>query len=1208
MKKQGMILLVLVVVSLWVSIPIQAGTFSYSPWTSDADSGISAGKTYTHAVKFRAADGIPFYAGNGVWFEGDYDNLGTNWRFWNLPSTYDGGTSNVTGAGANLLVSFHYGDDDNFIIRPQLVLSELTPGTEYVATFYAKGWEDSGRLIDVSADDPGDPNDTTIQIDQDLYGGGNGLLLKYQYIAPASGEITFTFKQTQTNLSWHHYAFSNEVYLPVYVDPVPYPGQFVDLSVDLSFEAIPAEGVELTSPVYDLYWGTDPNILTPVLGLTEGSYSLTGLTESTEYYWQVDVFDNEQLIFSTDPNNSKKTWKFTTKTYAPAEKALEYTMDETSGTVVPESIGGYDATAINLDDPNEGGTAWSEGIIGNCLNLDGIDSYVDMGDTAPLPFGGGQAFSISAYFKTTDTEGPIIAYRNSTDDGDKIVCLTVGFDGADSNPGKLRYISRYGGVLYRMTGPDVSDGGWNHVVLSRAEDGTVSMYFNGQFAGSLNDGLAPFDFDLRSLGADLLWIDAGLGGETRRFLAGSVDNVTIWEGALKQSQIDEMVDVIPYRLNPKPVDGATADTDLTLSWGVPFDRYADVTYNVYLGMSPDLTNSLDGATGLTETQFEPTEPLDYETQYYWKVETVVDNQVVYTSPTWSFVTVAGTVGRFSVQPWTGDGDSGIGTNKTYTHSGKFNTGGTDGADFYAGNGVYFEGDTNRAGNGWTLSGTTGVFGTGNLVNVSGDSANLVRAFFYGDTDDVHPVLTLTGLEIGTQYVTTFYIVGFGGAGGRFVDITASDNASSPWRVDQNGAGNGNGQLVKYKFTATTDTISFTFDALSTVDSWHQYAFSNEIAIPFELTPTPAPRDHVGTDVELSWIPDPLGAAQGVTWNLLLGTDPDMATNLIDVEGLTEARYPASGLDPETQYYWTVSAVRNEQVIVTGPVWTFFTRSVEPASVLVEWTMDDAWGDKVTETYAGLDGTLVNFDDPNTAWVAGILNTGLELDGFDDYVDLGDISALSAPEGFAFSISGYFKTTDPEGPIFALRPPAILCVYVGFDGADTQPGYFRFISQTYGVNRRITGPRVDDGLWHHFAVTRSKFGLIELYIDGMFAGSTEDFGGAYGPYGPNAGAFGTDQVWISDPVWSAPYTPEQLHLDGQIDEFTIWQGTLQPDQIATLADLLPTAGDVDGDGDVDMDDLLIVAGSWLTNELPADINQSGTVDYEDFGQVAEDWKK
>ena len=190
------------------------------------------------------------------------------------------------------------------------------------------------------------------------------------------------------------------------------------------------------------------------------------------------------------------------------------------------------------------------------------------------------------------------------------------------------------------------------------------------------------------------------------------------------------------------------------------------------------------------------------------------------------------VGTFSVHPWTGDGDSGISSSKTYTHTGKFTGEGTDGEPFFAGNDVYFERDTNRSGTNWTLTGPArNVFGTTNSVNVAGDSAALARGFFYGDEDNNHPVLTLTGLVPDTEYVTTFYTVGFGGAGGRFVDITPGDNPGNPTRVDQNGAGSGNGQRIKYTYTATSTEMSFMFDALKTGDSWHHYAFSNEAVSP-----------------------------------------------------------------------------------------------------------------------------------------------------------------------------------------------------------------------------------------------------------------------------------------------------------------------------------------------------------------------------------------
>ncbi len=191
--------------------------------------------------------------------------------------------------------------------------------------------------------------------------------------------------------------------------------------------------------------------------------------------------------------------------------------------------------------------------------------------------------------------------------------------------------------------------------------------------------------------------------------------------------------------------------------------------------------------------------------------------------------MAAQAGTFSIQPWTGDDDSGISSDKTYTHTGKFSGEGVDGEPFFAGNGVYFERDTDHAGTNWTLTGpATNVFDTSNPVNVSGDSAALARGFFYGDQDNNHPMLTLTNLVPGTTYVATFYTVGYGGAGGRFTDITPGDNPHNPTRLDQNGAGSGNGQLVKYKYTANGTEMSFTFDAMVSGDSWHHYAFSNEV--------------------------------------------------------------------------------------------------------------------------------------------------------------------------------------------------------------------------------------------------------------------------------------------------------------------------------------------------------------------------------------------
>ena len=94
-------------------------------------------------------------------------------------------------------------------------------------------------------------------------------------------------------------------------------------------------------------------------------------------------------------------------------------------------------------------------------------------------------------------------------------------------------------------------------------------------------------------------------------------------------------------------------------------------------------------------------------------------------------------------------------------------------------------------------------------------------------------------------------------------------------------------------------------------------------------------------------------------------------------------------------------------------------------------------------------------------------------------------------------------------------------------------------------------------------------------------------------------------WLPAPPTG--HSIDWYHLKGQVDEITIWQDELQPDQIAELVDMLPVPGDVDRDGDVDVFDLAIVAAGWLTDDSEADINGTGQVDLVDMGILSESWQ-
>ncbi len=316
-----LILGLLAMIALSVSMS-QGGTFTVSPWTSDADSGISADKVYTHMGKFVGTEGEPFYAGNGVWFEGDGDNQGVDWKLSNIPYAFgEQHGTNVTGSGANLLTFFVYGDDAAGVVHPILELSNLTPRQKYILTLYAKGWEESGRVVDITADDDPDDPGSAIQIDQDLHGRGNGLLLKYAYTAPGSGKLTLTFDELGNNMSWHHYAFSNEKVRPYIGASLADPanGATDGPRDDVVLSWTPGDYADK----HDVYFGTsfnDVNDASPtedpagvyLVRQDPNTLALDRLELGQTYYWRIDEVNAapDYTIFKAG------VWRFTVEPIA----------------------------------------------------------------------------------------------------------------------------------------------------------------------------------------------------------------------------------------------------------------------------------------------------------------------------------------------------------------------------------------------------------------------------------------------------------------------------------------------------------------------------------------------------------------------------------------------------------------------------------------------------------------------------------------------------------------------------------------------------------------------------------------------------------------------------------------------------------------------------------------------------------------------------
>jgi hypothetical protein len=720
------------------------------------------------------------------------------------------------------------------------------------------------------------------------------------------------------------------------------------------------------------------------------------------------------------------------------------------------------------------------------------------------------------------------------------------------------------GAVYELTFFSVAwEDGTRTVTLTH---GATSFVFNQDMYGN-NNGIKI---------VGLYTADAN--GELR---LGMVNDFHMY--ALANCVYTGALPVVVNPVAPAAYEGGNrVGLDTVLTWAEEFSgSLTNPIFDVYMDPNEAKVTALDPATLVSEQQsafgYDPA--LDPNTINYWRVVTYIDGEPNMMTAVRSFRTVYEEE-YWTDSSWTNDADSGISAGKVYTQKVNFNA--SESASTVV-NGVAFENDSNRAGSNWTLAGALGA--AGGTHHVAGDGGALVQNMYYGELPLA--VLTLTGLTPGTDYVLTKYTRGWGDAGGRKVQfITSADGRTTT--LDGNKDGDGNGRLFKYAYTApSSGQLTVTFDPLAG-DSWHHYAFSNETAVPAYVDPTPLPGASVNSDVELSWVLK--GTAVSPTYNLKVATDSGMSNLVVNETGLTATAYTPF-LSSNLTYYWQVQIVEASTVIYTSPVWNFNTTPPQPATKVIEWKFNETTGTVAEQTgpTEDADGILVGFNDPNTpgvSHVAGLVNNGLRLNGKDEYVNVSNAQAyMPTSAGQAFSISGYIRTFGNYGPLFSMRNTTdgnpIIDIALGADGVQWQPGRICMLVRDDAgslsfVNSGIT---VNDGRWHHVAVTRIE-GNWKLYVDGVLRANIN--GAATGDVSLDMMGIGTSLKWLAE-----NWYPEANHVryfQGIVDEYTVWDGALLPSQLAELAALVPPQGDINFDLDTDMDDLTGLAADWLTNSI------------------------
>jgi len=248
---------------------------------------------------------------------------------------------------------------------------------------------------------------------------------------------------------------------------------------------------------------------------TETTFDPGPLELETMYYWRVDEVQADSSVVEGD------VWRFTTRSDMLVGR---WELDESSGTVASDSVGGHDGTLM-------GDPVWwpSGGRIGGALEFDGVGDYVEVEGYKGIS--GGNPRTVSAWVKVESTGSTFSIVRWGT----------MGINGGlwsnvINADGKLRAAVIGGSVV---GGTTINDNTWHHVaiVLPDKEDVKVEdilLYVDG---GQEDTTI--------SLGSQA--IDTAIGMDVLISLDGSVgllDDVRIYNYALSEEDIQALAGVL----------------------------------------------------------------------------------------------------------------------------------------------------------------------------------------------------------------------------------------------------------------------------------------------------------------------------------------------------------------------------------------------------------------------------------------------------------------------------------------------------------------------------------------------------------------------------------------------------------------------------------------------------------------------------------------
>ena len=402
-------------------------------------------------------------------------------------------------------------------------------------------------------------------------------------------------------------------------DP-PDGGRFVDPNVTLTWT--PSIDVKF----HNVFFGDnfdDVNNATGRRPHADPEHTPGPLEFNQVYYWRIDEFGGAAT-------HKGDVWSFRTEPfisiYDPDLVAWWKLDDDGSGFVTDSSGYGHHGTI-------HGDPLWVVGYDGDALELDNAGDFVQMDGYKGVV---GSAFSITAWIRK---EGPVgddvqIIGWGGTGGGNRV---EYRFNGGNN---RLRIDSGAGNA---QSDTDLTTGQWHHVALTVEENATyqsgVTFYLDGQDdtrANTDSDPIHPTSgFDVK--------IGQMNDFSSSRWYIGLIDDVRIYSKVLTPEEIEKTMAGDPrLSWDPKPANASTPNIDeiVPLSWS-PGDSAA--SHDVYFGTDKIAVTDA-GASDTTDiyrgrqntTGYSPSERLEYNQTYYWRVDEYNTDDTISKGRLWSF--------------------------------------------------------------------------------------------------------------------------------------------------------------------------------------------------------------------------------------------------------------------------------------------------------------------------------------------------------------------------------------------------------------------------------------------------------------------------------------------------------------------------------------------------------------------------------------------